>query len=85
MPKQLPGKIQKEIASVVSSAKHAQVRVQVYAEAETIRLANVEENIALEDIVQAIIDQSTGGPGCEVDPDQAREALLGIISLPAIH
>jgi hypothetical protein len=85
MRKQLPGKIQNEIASVVSSAKDAQVLVQVYAEAETIRLANVEENIALEDIVEAIIDQSIDGPGCEVNPDQAREALLGITSLPAIH
>ena len=85
MRKQLPAKILSEIASVVLSAGRAQVLIQVYAEAETIRLANVDDNIALEDIVQAIIDQSAGGPGCEVNPDEARDALMGVTAPPIVH
>jgi hypothetical protein len=85
MRKQLPAKIVDQIATVVKSAVHQQVLIRVYAQAEAIRLANIEENIALEDIVQAIIDGSGESLGCEVNPDEARDALLGITSAPAIH
>ena len=84
MSKQLPPKVLEEIAVVVSKAARAQVLVRVYAEADAIRLANIGENIALEDIVQAIIERSAGGPGCEVDPDHARDALLGLASPPTV-
>jgi hypothetical protein len=46
-------------------------------------LAHIAENIALEDIVQALIERSAEGPGCEVDPDDARDALLGVTSSPS--
>jgi hypothetical protein len=78
MLKSLPAKVQREIITAISKAAQAQVLIRVYAEADAIRLANISDNIALEDIVQAIIDQSTGGPGCEINPDDARDALLGI-------
>jgi hypothetical protein len=83
MPKQLPAKVLNEIALVVSRAARTQVLVRVYAEADTIRLAHIAENIALEDIVQAIIERSVEGPGCEVDPDDARDALLGVTPSPS--
>jgi len=83
MLKSLPAKVQREISTVISKAAQAQVLIRVYAEADAIRLANISDNIALEDIVQAIIDESTAGPGCEINPDDARDALLGIS--PVIH
>jgi hypothetical protein len=84
MPKQLSSKVLNEIAVVVSKAAQARVLIRVYAEADAIRLANLNENIALEDIVQAIIERSAGGLGCEVDPDHARDALLGLESPPTV-
>jgi hypothetical protein len=83
LPKQLPQKVLKEITTIKLSAKRAQALIQVYAEAEIIRVANIEANIALEDIVQALIDHSANGPGCEVNPDEARDALLGVTFPPA--
>jgi len=80
MPRPLPAKILDQIATVVSSAQQAQVLIRVYAEAEIIRGANIEENIALEDIVQALIDHSAKGPGCDNDPDDARATLIGVTS-----
>jgi hypothetical protein len=73
----LSSKIHAEIAAVVEAAAKAQVLVRVYVEGEKIRQANIADNIALEDIVQEIIDQSAKGPGYEADPNDALSALLG--------
>jgi hypothetical protein len=77
MTKALSPKILSEIGAVVEAAAKANVLVQVYAEAEKIRQANIAENIALEDIVQEIIIRSADGPGYEADPNDAAAALLG--------
>jgi hypothetical protein len=76
MPNLTP-KINAEITTAIKEAKKAGVLVPVYAVAEAIRLANVSENIALEDIVQAVITHAADGPGYEADPYEARDALLG--------
>jgi hypothetical protein len=39
--------------------------------------ANLEENIALEDIAQEIMELAVKGSGFEVDPNDARSAFLG--------
>jgi len=81
----LTPKIEAEIASAVEEAKEAGVLVAVYAVAEAIRLANISDNIALEDIVQAVIASAADGPGYEVDPDEARDALLGEVTTHTLH
>ena len=63
-------------AVVATAAEHGQL-VQVYAEAEKIRRANIEDNVALEEIVEALINKSAAGPGYHSDPYEARAALLG--------
>jgi hypothetical protein len=73
----LSSKIHAEIAAVVKAAIKGQVLVRVYVEGEKIRQANLADNVALEDIVQEIIDQSANGPGYEADPIDALPALLG--------
>lgn len=81
----LTPKIKAEIALAIDKAKEAGVLVHVYAVAESIRLANVSDNIALEDIVEAVITSASNGPGYEVDPDEARDALLGGITTLKLH
>jgi hypothetical protein len=73
----LSPKICTAISEVVKTAAKAQVLVQVYAEAEKICRTNLEENIALEDIVEEMIRRSSFWPGYEADPNQARAAILG--------
>jgi hypothetical protein len=73
----LPAKMQAEITAVVAAAAKKGVLVRAYFEAEKIRQAHIADNVALEDIVEAIIVQSTNGPGYESDPSDALAALLG--------
>lgn len=75
--KALTPKIHADIAAVLRAARRSKNLVRVYAEAERIRQANLEENIALEDIVNEIMQQSAKGPGFEADPNDARSAILG--------
>jgi hypothetical protein len=51
----LTQKILAEIDAVVDLAKRSRTIVQIYAEAENIRRANFTANIALEDIVDALL------------------------------
>ncbi|MGH6874284.1 MAG: hypothetical protein ACREDW_04665 [Aestuariivirgaceae bacterium] len=73
----LSPKICLAIGAVVKAAASARVLVQVYAEAEKIRQANLADNIALEDIVEELIRQSSPGPGWAADPLEAAAAILG--------
>ena len=73
----LSRKIRTAISAVVAAAAKQGQLVQVYAEAEKIRLANIADNVALEEIVEALINKSAGGPGYHSDPSEARAALLG--------
>lgn len=75
--KALTPKMHAEITAVVSAARKTKSLVRVYAEAERIRQANLEENIALEDIVNELMELSAHGPGFESDPSDARSALMG--------
>lgn len=70
-------KMRKAVSAVVDSAAERGQLVQIYAEAEKIRRANLADNVALEEIVEALLHKSAGGPGYHVDPDEARAALLG--------
>jgi hypothetical protein len=74
--KALTPKIHAEIGAVLSAALKTQTLVRVYAEAERIRQANLEENIALEDIAQEIMELAVKGPGFEADPHDARSAFF---------
>jgi hypothetical protein len=73
----LSRKMRMAISAVVTAAAKQRQLVQVYAEAEKIRLANLADNVALEEIVEALIQKSAGGIGYHSDPDEARAALLG--------
>ena len=84
MARELSAKVQAEISAVVESAVKAGTLVRVYAEADKIRQAHIVENIALEDIVEAIIARSADGPGYEADPKDALAALLGV-SVNPLH
>jgi hypothetical protein len=75
--RKLSSKIHSEINDLVEAAKKAGILIRVYAEAEKIRQANLNENVALEDIVEAIMNQSAHGPGFEANPTDALNALLG--------
>jgi hypothetical protein len=73
----LSRKIRTAISAVVAAAAKQGQLVQVYVEAEKIRRANIADNVALEDIVEALINKSAAGPGYESDPGEATAALLG--------
>jgi hypothetical protein len=73
----LSRKIRMAISAVVAAAARQRQLVQVYAEAEKIRQANLADNVALEEIVEALIKKAAGGIGYHCDPYEARAALLG--------
>jgi hypothetical protein len=73
----LSRRIRMAISAVVAAAAKQHQLVQVYAEAEKIRRANLEDNVALEEIVEALIKRAAGGLGYHSDPSEARAALLG--------
>jgi hypothetical protein len=73
----LSRKMRMAISAVVAAAAEQRQLVQVYAEAEKIRQANLADNVALEEIVEALIKKSSGGLGYHSDPSEARAALLG--------
>ena len=75
--KVLSRKIRMAISAVVAAAAKQRQLVQVYAEAEKIRQANIADNVALEEIVEALIKKAAGGIGYHSDPSEARAALLG--------
>jgi len=54
----LSAKIRAAITAAVAAAAKQGELVQVYVEAEKIRRANIADNVALEDIVEALILQS---------------------------
>jgi hypothetical protein len=73
----LSRKMRMAISDVVATAAQQRQLVPVYAEAEKIRLANLADNVALEEIVEALIKKASGSVGYHSDPDEARAALLG--------
>jgi hypothetical protein len=73
----LSRKIRMAISAVVAAAAKQGQLVQIYAEAEKIRQANLADNVALEEIVEALINKAAGGVGYHLDPSEARAALLG--------
>jgi hypothetical protein len=73
----LSAKIRAAITAAVAAAAKQGEFVQVYVEAEKIRRANIADNVALEDIVEALIVQSANGPGYHSDPGDALAAMLG--------
>jgi hypothetical protein len=73
----LSSRMNAQIDAVVEAATNARQLVRVYFEAENIRQANVTDNVALEDIVDAIIARCALVPGYELDPSEALNALFG--------
>jgi hypothetical protein len=73
----LSKKMRTAISAVVATAAKQRHLVQVYAEAEKIRQANIADNVALEEIVEALIHKSAGGLGYHSDPSEAWAALMG--------
>jgi hypothetical protein len=73
----LSRKMRTAISAVVATAAKQRQLVQVYAEAEKIRRANIADNVALEEIVEALICKSAGGFGYHSDPSEAWAALMG--------
>jgi hypothetical protein len=71
----LTPKIYAEIDAVLSAAVKTKSLVRVYAEAERIRQANLEGNIALEDIAEEIMERAAKGPGFEADPHDAPKCI----------
>jgi hypothetical protein len=51
--------------------------LHVYAEAERIRRNNLSDNVALEDIVDALMSATSNGMAYCFDPEEAADALLG--------
>src|SRR5687767_5271375 len=85
MPQELSPKMVVEIQAVVDAANKSARSIRVYAEADRIRQANMADNIALEDIVDAIT-RLAGSFRCTADPNDARDALLGIVpKIPIGH
>jgi hypothetical protein len=58
----------------------------VYREADKIRRANLNENIALEDIAEELMERAIlmRGPGLKFDLAEARQSFLGFGSLPSL-
>ena len=83
----LSPKICAEISAVVETAATSGKLVRLYYEAEKIRQLNIGDNVALEDIIEAIIVQAKGGPGYESDPGEALAAMMGelIAPLTSVH
>jgi hypothetical protein len=79
----LSPKVNTEIEAVIHGALHSGAVIRAYLEAEKIRQANIADNVALEDILDAIIAGAAGGPHCEADPADARAAVLGYDLAPA--
>jgi hypothetical protein len=73
----LSRKMRIAISAVVAAAVKQGQLVQVYAEAEKIRQANLADNVALEEIIEALVTKAASGPGYHFDPSEARAALLG--------
>jgi hypothetical protein len=72
-------KVHEEVKALADAAIKAGTAIRVYAEAERIRLANLNENIALEDIVDLITRQA--GRGFELNLAEARDAILGEVDV----
>ena len=70
-------KVQAEIDATVKSAAEAGRLVRVYFEAERIRRANIQENLALEDVLEEIMRRAADGPGYEADAREAHSSLMG--------
>jgi ribosomal protein S3AE len=84
--RKLSDKMHTEITAVVAAATRTGTSVKIYAEAETIRQANVSDNIALEDIVEEMITRCKDGPAYEDNPFDALAALLGTrLPIIAVH
>jgi hypothetical protein len=69
--------MQAEMLSVVKAATASGEVLHVYAEAERIRRNNLSDNLALEDIVDALMSATTEGLAYCFDPGEAADALLG--------
>ena len=53
--------------------------VNVYGEAERIRRNHPDDNVALEDIADEIMEQCWDSPGLEFDPLEAERSIIGTI------
>ena len=76
MSRPFTGKMQAEMLSVLNAATASGTVLHVYAEAERIRRNNLSDNVALEDIVDALI-RAKNGLACCLEPEEAADALLG--------
>jgi hypothetical protein len=72
----LSDKMQAEISGVLNAATASGGVVRIYAEAERIRRNHLPDNVALEDIVEALMG-SIDGLAYSFDPEEAADALLG--------
>lgn len=81
----LTPKMLTEIHTVIALATRSGALVRVYAEAEKIRLANIFDNVALEDILDELVVKSAMAWGFESDPLEARDAFFPRASKPILR
>jgi hypothetical protein len=78
MQQRLSHEMLRQIEQIVWDARLDRKPIPVYAEADRIRRLSPELNIALEDIVeQFIVTGQNQGVAFEIDPAQARDAVMG--------
>lgn len=75
----LPLSMIRRIAAVLEEASEAHRPIQVYAEAEKVRLIHPEANVALEDIIENFIAMGRKHHvAFEIDPAHATAAVMGL-------
>ena len=77
MLKLLPAKLLLEIGALRNIAIWSSTLVNVYCEADRLRRCYPDDNIALEDIVEEILEHCHDGPGFELDVYEAQSAIMG--------
>jgi hypothetical protein len=77
----LPKKVLIDIDAAIDAAAKEKLLLRVYAVAEVIRRKHASENIALEDIAEAVMSRSAKGTAFEVDISDAASAVLATTTL----
>ena len=72
----LPTNVLIDIDAVIEAAAREKRFLRVYAVAEIIRQKHASENIALEDIAEAVMSRSAKGTAFEVDISDAASAVF---------
>ena len=77
MFKLLPAKLLFEIGFLRTMAIRSSTVISVYCEAERLRRRYLDDKIALEDIVEGILEHCHDGPGFMLDVCEAQSAIVG--------